>query len=295
MSSAHDTGLAAREKGFAAHVSLRRVGRLFLRELAHGYRGLLVAAAAIAGGIIVFSAIGSLAVSMGGAPLGTIRGDGYAGYFTYLLFLGGCIVTSFAFREVWHSGRGIAYLTLPGSALEKLGVKLLLTSVGFAAGSLVLVTATAAASEALDRLVFGVGHGFFDPFTPAVLQAVVRYLVIQSFFLLGSIWFRRLAFIKTVLAILVIGVCLGILAMIALRIGIGPHLSSLGGGAGWGAMRFGRWSFQMNGTGLQDLFTPGSKNFGGANAFKITAEALLIAMAPASWVAAYFRLREAEV
>ena len=286
MNTAHDTGLAA-------HVSPRRVGQLFLRELAHGYRGLLIAAAAVAGGIIVVSAIGSLAMSMGGAPVGTIRGDGYYGFFTYLLFLGGCIVTSFAFREVWHSGSGIAYLTLPGSALEKLGVKLLLTSVGFAAGTLVLITAVAAASEALDRLVFGVGHGFFDPFTPAVAQAVVRYLVVQSCFLLGSIWFRKLAFIKTVLAILVIGVCLGILAMIALRIGMGSHLSSLGGSSG--AMRFGRWSFQMNGTGLQDLFTPGSKGYGGANAFKIAAEALLIALAPASWAAAYFRLREAEV
>jgi hypothetical protein len=281
--------------GFASHLSLRRVGQLFLRELAHGYRGLLIAAAAIAGGIIVISAIGSLAMSMGGAPEGTIRGDGYAGYFNYLLFLGGCIVTSFAFREVWHGGGGIAYLTLPGSALEKLGVKLLLTSVGFAAGSLLLITAAAAASEALDRLVFGVGHGFFDPFTPDVAQAVVRYIVVQSFFLLGSIWFRKLAFIKTVLSIMVIGVCLGILFMIAFRIGVGPHLSALGGASGSGAMRFGRWSFQMNGTGLQDLFTPGSKTYGGANAFKIAAEALLIALAPASWVAAYFRLREAEV
>jgi hypothetical protein len=281
--------------GFSSQVSLRRVGQLFLRELAHGYRGLLIAAAAVAGGIIIFSAIGSLAASMGGAPEGTIRGDGYAGYFTYLLFLGGCIITSFAFREVWHGGGGIAYLTLPGSTLEKLGVKLLLTSVGFAAGSLVLVTAAGAASEALDRLVFGVGHGFFDPFTPAVAQAVVRYIVVQSLFLLGSIWFRKLAFIKTVLAIMVIGVCLGILAMIALRIGAGPHLSALGRGSGSGSMRFGRWSFQMNGTGLQDLFTPGSSGYGGAQAFKIAAEALLIALAPASWVAAYFRLGEAEV
>ncbi len=282
----------------ASQVSPRRVRQLFLRELAHGYRGLLIAAAAVAGSIIVIAAIGALGRSMGGAPEGTIVGDAYWFYFQALLFLGGCIVSSMAFREVWHGGGGIAYLTLPGSTLEKLVVKLLLVSVGYAAGALVLITATAAASEALDRLVLGVGHGFFNPFTPAVGQAVVRYVVLQSFFLLGSIWFRKLAFIKTALAIMVIAVALGILGGIAIRVGIAPHLTAMGTGfgpGGSGTMRFGRWSFQMNGTGLQDLFQAGSKGYAGMQAFKVAAEAVVIALAPASWVAAYYRLREAEV
>jgi len=283
----------------SSHVSPRRLGQLFLREIAHGYRGLLVAAAAVAGSIIVIAALGALGRNMGGAPDGTVIGDNYWFYFQGLLFLGGCIVTSMAFREVWQGGGGIAYLTLPGSTLEKVVVKLLLTSAGYAVGALVLISATASVSEALDRLVFGVGHGFFNPFTPAVGQSVVRYVVIQSFFLLGSIWFRKLAFIKTALSIMVIAVALGILAGIALRIGVGPHLTAMGTGFGpgngTGTMRFGRWSFQMNGTGLQDLFKPGSRGFAGLEAFKVTAEALVIALAPASWVAAFYRLREAEV
>jgi hypothetical protein len=280
---------------FSHVVSPRRIGQLFLRELAHGYRGLLVASAAVAGGMVVIAALGALARSMGGAPEGTVLGDNYWFYFQALLFLGGCIVSSMAFREVWHGGGGIAYLTLPGSTLEKVVVKLLLTSVGFAAGTLVLITGAAAASEALDRLVFGVGHGFFNPFTEEVGQAVVRYVVVQAVFVLGSIWFRRLAFIKTVLTLMIIGVCLGIIAAIALRLGIGPHLSEMGGLSGGGSMRFGRWTFQMDGSGLQDLFTPGSRGYAGAQAFKYAAEALAIALAPASWVAAYYRLREAEV
>jgi len=266
--------------------SVRRFGRLLLRDLAYGYRGLLIAMAAVAGGIIVFSAIGALAMSAGGAMEGTVRGDGYFGFFQNLLFLGGFIATSLAFREVWQNGSGIAYLTLPGSVFEKFVVKLLATSVGFAVGTIVFMTATAAASEALDRLVFGVGHGFFDPFTPAVLQAVARYLVLQSFFLLGSIWFRKLAFVRTVLWIVLFGAALAIVSAIALRIGLSSHMRSL---------RLGGWSFNLNGMGLQDLFTPGSRGYSGAMAFKVAAEALFIALAPASWVAAYFRLGEAEV
>jgi len=100
---------------------------------------------------------------------------------------------------------------------------------------------------------------------------------------------------------MVIAVCLAILGAIALRIGMAPHLVALGtgvgggGGAGSGTMRFGRWTFGMNGLGLQDLFQPGSKGYGGVQAFKVAAQAVLISLAPASWVAGYFRLREAEV
>ena len=60
-------------------------------------------------------------------------------------------------------------------------------------------------------------------------------------------------------------------------------------------MRLGRWSFNLNGMGFQDLFQPGSRGYSGAMAFKIAAEALFVALAPASWAAAYFRLGEAEV
>ncbi len=271
--------------------SIRRFGRLLLRELAHGYRGLLIAAAAAAGGVIVISAIGALAASAGGAPVGSVSGDGYFGFFQTLLFLGGFIVTSLAFREVWQNGSGLAYLMLPGSLFEKFVVKLVMTSVGFAAGTLVFMSAAAAASEALDRVLFGVGHGFFNPVAPAALQAVVRYLVVQSFFLLGSIWFRKLAFVKTALSIVVFGIALGIVFTIALRIGLSSHFA-LGPGRG---LRLGGWAFDLNGRGLQDLFKPGGRGYAGAMAFKIAAEALFIALAPASWVAAYFRLGEAEV
>ena len=271
--------------------SIRRTGRLFLRELAHGYRGMLIAMAAVGGGIIVTSAIGALVASAGGAPAGTVQGDGYFGYFQNLLFLGGFIVTSFAFREVWQAGSGISYLMLPGSLFEKFAVKLLMTSVGFAAGTLVFMSAAAAVSETIDRLLFGFGHGFFDPFTPAVLQALVRYIVLQSFFLLGSIWFRKLAFVKTVLSIVVFGVVLAIIGTIALRIGLASHFA-LGPGHG---MRLGGWGFDLNGTNLRDLFSPGSKGYQGAMVFRTVAEALFIALAPASWIAAYFRLGEAEV
>lgn len=286
--------------GILKIVSPRRMGRLFLRELAVSYRGLLVAGLTVAGAIIVLSAITSLLSN------GQVQGDAYSGFFRLLLYVGGFIITSFAFREVWQAGSGISYLSLPGSTLEKFIVKLLLTSVGFAAGTLLFMSAVGALSEAIDRLAFNAGRGFFDPFTPAIWQTVVRYLVLQAFFLLGSIWFKKLAFVKTVLWMLVFAVALFILGAIALRIAVGPHLAALANGGGFGASGgfggpgrpggpLGGWMLQLNGPGFQDLFRPGSRGGVGLDAFKIAAEALFIALAPASWVAAYFRLSEAEV
>ena len=276
----------------ASVIDPRRLGLLFLRELAVSYRGILIAGLTVAGAIIVISAVGSLGMMLRGAPVGAVQGDAYFRYLWLLLFVGGFIISSLAFREVWQAGSGISYLSLPGSTLEKLVVKLLLTSVGYAAGCLLFMSGVAALSEALDRLTFGVGHGFFNPFAPDVMQATARYLVTQAFFLLGSIWFKKLAFVKTVLWIIVAGICVGILAAVAMRLAIGSHLAAIGG-AGRG--RIGGWMFQFGGQGYQDLFAPGSRGYSGLMVFKVIAEGLVIALAPASWVAAYFRLREAEV
>ncbi len=96
---------------------------------------------------------------------------------------------------------------------------------------------------------------------------------------------------KTALSIVVFGIALGIVFTVALRVGLASHFA-LGPGHG---MRLGGWAFDLNGAGLQDLFKPGGRGYHGAMAFKIAAEALFIALAPASWVAACFRLGEAEV
>ena len=120
----------------------------------------------------------------------------------------------------------------------------------------------------------------------ATLAAALLGNLTLLFFDPLTIWFRKLAFVRTVLWIVLFGAALAIVSAIALRIGLSSHMRSL---------RLGSWSFNLNGMGLQDLFTPGSRGYSGAMAFKVAAEALFIALAPASWVAAYFRLGEAEV
>ncbi len=273
--------------------SARRFGRLMLRELATSYRALLIAMAAVGGAVIIISALtalGLVTVNAGSRP-GT--SDFYLGYFTNLLFLGGFIVTSLSFREVWQNGGGIFYLTLPGSAFEKLLSKLLMTSVGFGVGSLIFMTAVAAASEGIDTLVFGFGHGMLNPFDPAALLSLVRYLILQSVFLLGSIWFKKLAFVKTALWTVIFAAGLAIILAIVGRLALADHMvwNTVQAGSG----RAGGWSFNMNGENLAQIFAPGTSAYARLMVFKTIATVLYYALAPVAWLATYFRLRETEV
>ena len=192
-----------------------RFAQLMLRDLAGGYRSLLVAMAAVAGSVILISTLTVLGRTLAGASTGA---DFYPSMFVNLLFLGGFIVTSLAFREVRQNGGGIFYLTLPASSLEKFASKLLATSVGYALGSLVFFTAAAAVSEGVNRLIFGFGNTFFNPFDRSVLQAIGFYLIFQSVFLLGSVWWKKLAFVKTVLMLQLVAVGIALVAAVTFRI-----------------------------------------------------------------------------
>jgi hypothetical protein len=265
-------------------ISPRRLGHLLLRELAGGYRSVLIAMAAVAGVIIISSIL-----SVFGLSRVTRGGDGgfYFGYFMNLLFIGGFIVTSLAFKEVWQNGGGIFYLTLPGSTLEKLLSKLLVTSIGYALGSMVFMAAVAAVSEGINLLLFGYGHGMPDLGGQIVgaLKAVLFYVIAQSVFLLGSIWFKKTALVRTALWIMIIGVAAVIVAFVTVRFSMG-HLFTMGPQG---------WSFNLDENGLRSWFAPGTRATGIAEAARITAWVYVGALAPVCWLATYFRLAEAEV
>lgn len=194
----------------------RRFAQLLLRDLAGGYRSLLVAMAAVAGSVILVSALTVLGRKLAGASVGVQ--NYYPNLFVNLLFLGGFIVTSLAFREARQNGGGIFYLTLPASSLEKFASKLLATSVGYALGSLVFFTAAAAVSEGVNHLIFGFGNTFFNPFGPGVFEAIGYYLIFQSVFLLGSVWWKKLALVKTVLMLQLVAVGIALVAAVTFRI-----------------------------------------------------------------------------
>jgi hypothetical protein len=259
----------------------RRFAQLLLRDLAGGYKSLLVAMAAVAGSVLLVSALTVLGRKLSGATIGVW--NYYPNLFVNILFLGGFIVTSLAFREARQNGGGIFYLTLPASSLEKFASKLLATSVGYALGSLVFFTAVAAVSEGVNRLIFGFGNSFFNPFEPGILESLGYYLVFQSVFLLGSVWWKKLALVKTVLMLQLVAVGIVMVAAVALRIVFRQY--------------FHGWTLTMNDLpGWEKLIEQTTAGYGPlVQVGSVVRIVVLSATAPVCWVIGWLRLREIEV
>ena len=259
----------------------KRFGLLIKRDALTGYRGTLISMGAGFGVILLMSIISAW---QNGEP------DLYQGLFGVILFLGGFIVTSLSFREIHQNGRSYLYLTLPGSHLEKFVSKLLISSVGYAAAALAYTMAASLLSEGINLLIFGRGNGLFRPFEREIFITIAAYLVAQSFFLVGSVYFRKLSFLKTVLAVNVIAIAFGI----------------LGGVFGWFLFRPYIEMGRMNPEYFRAL-EQYAETFNFADAFEMRIKPWGMVMyrtcqvifwgllAPTCWIISYFRLSEKEV
>jgi hypothetical protein len=255
--------------------SIRRLALLLRRDFSAGYKSVIIAMAAVGGFVILVTVVSAF-----GRELGSI----HAPMYYPLLFIGGYIVTSLIFKETHLNGQSVFYLTLPGSSLEKFLSKLLVTSVGYAFGSLFFYAAVSSAAEAVNRLIFGYGHPFFNPFERATMIAVAVYLVTQAVFLVGSVYFRKLAFIKTNLYIWLFGIAVVILVVVIAwlifrnytvgnRIDLEPYFERL----------------EESGQ-LQSVLAPMAEKF-----CRVAKVLFWAVMAPVCWVISYLRLRETEV
>ena len=117
-------------------LSIRRLGLLLRRDFSAGYKSVIIAMAAVGGVVFLVTVVTAFGRQLGGM---------HRSLYLPLLFIGGYIVTSLTFKELHLNGQSVFYLALPGSSLEKFVSKLMVTSVGYAFGSLFFYTAVSAA------------------------------------------------------------------------------------------------------------------------------------------------------
>ncbi|MFW5683863.1 MAG: hypothetical protein ACOC1I_03345 [Spirochaetota bacterium] len=139
-----------------------------------------------------------------------------------ILLVGGFIASSVAFSELLDGKTATHYMMLPGSTLEKYLAKLLLTSLGWVAASIVVYMAATTLGTLVAGLFFAENPGVFLPVGRDVWNAVAVYLVTQQIFLFGSIYFRKVAFFKTVAGIVGVAIALGIVYLIVARVLFAP-------------------------------------------------------------------------
>lgn len=154
-----------------------------------------------------------------------IMGGSYAQSFPPFLFLGGCIMTSVFFAEDMFSRTGQhAWLMLPAASWEKFLAKALLCAIAYPIALTALFVLSSLIIEALTLLIFDNSFSWFNPFSADVGILFFHYLVIQSVFLLGSTYFRKAHFIKTVLSVGLVVLSLLLLGALFIRIAFAPYI-----------------------------------------------------------------------
>lgn len=193
---------------------------------------------------------------------------------------GGLLFTSRSFRGLHDPIQGLSWLLLPASLLEKTIVHILLTTVIYAIGSMLLFVVISMVSEALNQMLLGRHHGLFTPIDPLVLKSALTYIAIQAPFLVGAAYFRKHALSKTILVLMGFLVLLAVGIFVALRIIFGSQ---------WSGIDFER---MLDGADLGIAWEQ-LKQIGRTAAG--TAKVLFWAVIPlVSWTICYFRLKETE-
>ncbi len=189
--------------------SPRRFALLLRREVIQNYKPFLIMTGALLGGLLFL-----LLVSF------TAEGEeALKGLFPAFLWVGGLIYTSLVFKEA-HSARQIhSWLMTPASRLEKYLLKLFRSTLGYF-GVLVILMFTASVLNVLiyslkftDWVAPAVSPVVFNPFRSWVWINLGHYLIIQSVFFLGAIWFKKYNFIKTVLTLYILLIVFAVLTV----------------------------------------------------------------------------------
>jgi hypothetical protein len=191
--------------------NLYRTQLLLIRQCRFNFQTLLIGGGAVAGFLVFVLSIRVFFQS------GILTDGSFFGLIMPFFFLGGYIFTSNIFSELRSPGKGYLFLTLPASALEKLFVSWLITSVGYIILAMVVMFVINLFLMAIAAF-FTVGSvPLFNLFAPGILKMFAIYAVTQSVFMLGAIYFTRANFLKTLLSLFLISFVLTIYNVLVAR------------------------------------------------------------------------------
>lgn len=212
---------------------------------------------------------------------GILLSSAYDELFSSFLMLGGFILTSLMFSQDMFSKDGQQeWLMLPATSLEKFLSKALLSAFAYPLALIALFFATSLVGEPLLLLFFKNPIQLFNPFVSEVGTLLVSYWVWQSVFLLGATYFHKAHFIKTVLAIGVIGISLGLLGMLFSKIVF--------------SIKFGS-SYDMFNTFIYFDSSVMESPVGGFKVLNVLGKIVYYVLLPVfCWITAYFRVEEVQ-
>ena len=120
------------------------------------------------------------------------------GTYFFILYTGGFILTSRIFNDMHNPQKSYLFLMLPCSNLERFMSKWLLSSIGYALGTLLLCYLVSFLLAAIN--LFTDKHPL-DLFDASLWIGIWKYVILQSVLLLGAITFKSHSFMKTLLVL----------------------------------------------------------------------------------------------
>ena len=181
----------------------KRIYLLIRNAIVLNRSSILISTAALAGVLILISLADAY---------GSLSPHFHRNAYLIVFFPAGFLLTSRTFKTLHDPVKGYAWLLLPASNLEKALSRILLTTLIYIVGSLVVYLLFSFVCEGLNQVILGRRHPFFNPLDRVILNCVLTYISIQAPFLIGAVYFKKHALSKTVLflsgALIVLGVCI---------------------------------------------------------------------------------------
>lgn len=201
------------------------------------------------------------------------------------IMISGFVFASRMFNSFGYTPGGMHYLLIPATHLEKLVTGIILSTFYFLVCILACYFVGGTIGTHLGNLIFSTDNSVhFQLFENEYFQnhsyknmteiadMFIGFTIVQSIFLLGSVYFKKNIIGKTMLAIIAFGVVMGLLELLLLK------------------LNFDTTSLKNQNINISLLNT--ESMFPGAN---ILGEIIKYATAPFFWVVSYFRLTEKEV
>jgi len=181
---------------------LSRVGLLIKKELFYQRKAPWI----IIGGVFVFLLFLNLLMSSENPGPNDLPANQLFFYVSTLLILG-TIFTSSAFTELNSKSSAHHYLSIPASSLEKIVSKWLVTGIFYVIAFNIFYFIFCIISSALTHYFFDQTFLVFNPLEPRFELNAWRpilfsqlYLSLHTVYLAGSVYFRKYAYFKTMIA-----------------------------------------------------------------------------------------------
>lgn len=190
------------------------------------------------------------------------------------LYIYGFIFAANMFKVFNYTPGGMHYLLIPATHAEKLTAQILISTIYCFIMVLTCYTIGVITGTFLENLIFGSTYpiqvGLISQ--TSLWNLFTVFAIIQSVFLLGSLYFKGNTIGKTFLAIIGISLVLGLIELLLMRITFG--------------------TYHLNGQ-MINLSISDKENF--SQSFEIAGNIIKYSIIPFLWVVCYFRLTEKQV